>query len=343
MPVGRLVHPDGCAVYHAPMFGYRTTVALLFVLACLQLLVPATSSAKVIYLDAEDIAQVLDKAEEGNRIQVNRTALHALVPPVGQVSVVSAGIVTAVVRNHPVKGVSLIVFIADRDRRFIRPKQASTTLGRATTNAKQCAQGKYSTIAGRYGPAWPQPFEWRISTTGRPGSVTQANFVKYARRSISTWTGARNECGKADRVQLRESYRGTTRSKPDITVLRNGTWGCGKMDGVSEVGWVRAPNAPQSGLTCSVWSLSDSNGDGYQDLIESDIALNTRFGWRTTGSRCSGKSNYVSEVLTHEFGHAIGIGHAPAKPGVMYAYHNFCGRFGLKLSFLDYAAASKLY
>ncbi len=106
---------------------------------------------------------------------------------------------------------------------------------------------------------------------------------------------------------------------------------------------MRAPKSTQSGLTCSTWAMTDSNKDGSLDLVESDIALNTKYPWRVSPSRCSGKGNYVTEVLTHEFGHAIGIGHAPKDAEVMYAYQNFCGRYGFSLSMADYAAAAKLY
>ncbi len=100
---------------------YFRALAAALTIAVAALAAPATSSAKVFHLNAEQIAQLIDKAEEGNRIQINRTALHALVPEPGKANVLSSGRVTAVIRNNPAKGVSLTVFLAPKDPAFVPP------------------------------------------------------------------------------------------------------------------------------------------------------------------------------------------------------------------------------
>jgi hypothetical protein len=79
-----------------------------------------------------------------------------------------------------------------------------------------------------------------------------------------------------------------------------------KFDGFNDVGWMNIKDPNTLGVT---WSGTTTD--------EADMALNTRFSWATNGT-----SDYdVQTVLTHEQGHALGLGHSTVLGAVMEAIY----------------------
>jgi len=77
------------------------------------------------------------------------------------------------------------------------------------------------------------------------------------------------------------------------------------------------------------------NGTTFERITEGDVTMNDGVG------ACWGSTN-VAEIVTHEFGHAIGLGHSGDSNATMYAYAHFDGR-GAALRADDIAGVSFLY
>jgi len=82
--------------------------------------------------------------------------------------------------------------------------------------------------------------------------------------------------------------------------------GAQTLDGRNDVGWLALSGSTTLGVT---WSTSSPT--------EADMALNTRFTWKSTCS--SSGSGYDAEtVFLHENGHVAGLDHAKRTDSVMY-------------------------
>ncbi|MED1785018.1 matrixin family metalloprotease [Brevibacillus fortis] len=72
------------------------------------------------------------------------------------------------------------------------------------------------------------------------------------------------------------------------------------------------------GTTGGVLAQARCYINGFDHIIEADIAINESFAY-STGSKPSSNTWHLRSIMTHEMGHALGIGHLADKPAVMYA------------------------
>lgn len=86
---------------------------------------------------------------------------------------------------------------------------------------------------------------------------------------------------------------------------------------------------------CSSGATMVVNGTTFHRIIEGDVTMNNGLG------ACWGATN-TAEVLTHEIGHVIGLGHSADANATMYAYAHFDGR-GAFVDTDDVAGVSTLY
>jgi hypothetical protein len=161
----------------------------------------------------------------------------------------------------------------------------------APAAAVECRDRTFTTTGGR----WADRMRWSYLARSTPDGVTREGTVAALRRAVRNITGARNDCGRPDRVEATAGYLGTTRSKPGVT--REG--GCVR-DGQNVVGFGRLPEGV-AGLTC-VWVIGDER------IVEADIKLDRAARWTTSLSGCAFEM-LIEAVATHEFGHAFGLGH----------------------------------
>jgi len=131
---------------------------------------------------------------------------------------------------------------------------------------------------------WPQGLHWHYNSSDAPGQLDldDAGMVQKFEEAAAKWTAV---CGVAI------VYDGPTPALPNT--LTNGG-----PDGTSIIGWRPTGNGLQAATT--QWSNTAPNG--AEVLVDSDIMLDPAL--ITT-------QEILGSVLTHEWGHAIGLGHSP--------------------------------
>jgi hypothetical protein len=190
---------------------------------------------------------------------------------------------------------------SDGITRIVQPSEvrgsAAARVGIAGGKAA-CADGKHSEIGFR----WTRPWAWRFRASSTPAGLGRAVVERQLRAAVRSITGARNDCGRPDRVSARAAYLGRTSRKP---MVRSDT-GCGRPDGHNVVGFGTLPRFI-AGVTCTVYAFSSR---GWARAIESDVLFNKRHhSWATSPKGCSGGQVILRSVATHEFGHVFGLSH----------------------------------
>lgn len=150
---------------------------------------------------------------------------------------------------------------------------------------------------------WSGVLAWRYNDAGRPAGHSRAAVVRALVHGAEGLPSARNVCGIADEVRAAQAYLGETVVAPTIGVA-GGVISCSPSDGHNVVGWEDLPNNTL-GYACT-WS---SAGEAF----ESDILLDNVHPWYTGDTAPPGCFDQFSlrGVVTHEFGHAFGLGHSP--------------------------------
>ncbi len=155
----------------------------------------------------------------------------------------------------------------------------------AATSPGACSDRAYQLTGGR----WTTALRWSFRAGSTPAGLGRDALAATLRRSFGNIVNARNSCGRADGVSAKASYLGTTSSKPS----------CVNMDGRNVVGF-RALPSDVLARTCW-WTM---NGR----IVEADIQINSALPWATSLASCS-REYMLEAVMTHEVGHAFGLGH----------------------------------
>ena len=110
-------------------------------------------------------------------------------------------------------------------------------------------------------------------------------------------------------------------------------------DGRNVVIFRNASNGSAIASTYSWW-------DGSNRLVDSDVIVwDGAFTFFTGTSGCGGVSNaaYLEDILTHEFGHALGLNHSGAGDATMYPSYGYCSQEMRTLASDDLAGLQSLY
>lgn len=142
---------------------------------------------------------------------------------------------------------------------------------------------------------WNGAYDWWFQAPSTPAGIGKRATERALKRSIANVTGARNDCGRPDRVAATSIYRGRTDRKPAPTAKGQ----CAPMDGYNVIGFGRLPPGI-AGLTC-IYSSGNR-------ILEADIKLDRDARWAVSLASCNFAS-MVEAVATHEFGHVFGLGH----------------------------------
>jgi hypothetical protein len=141
-----------------------------------------------------------------------------------------------------------------------------------------------------------------------PSNISVTSWRSIVNLSQGVWEKATNSCGLHDASSLELSLSVDTSRDAGITSANT----CTGKDG-----WNVIEFGPLSGttlgLTCSYWT---NNSNTKKPMTEADIRLdNSSRSWVTSTSNCSGTKYDLRSVVTHELGHAVGLGHAVAGKG----------------------------
>ncbi len=99
-------------------------------------------------------------------------------------------------------------------------------------------------------------------------------------------------------------------SKSRISIRKNATSSSGQ-DGLNEIYFSNDPNAFNGTGVVGVTQVSFRNGSG--EILEADILINDLFTFTTNIN----ETNYLGNVLTHEMGHFLGLGHGQVAGSTM--------------------------
>jgi hypothetical protein len=141
-----------------------------------------------------------------------------------------------------------------------------------------------------FGARQTNTYKWSFKASSTPSGLNKASVATVLQRAFHNVTGARNDCGRADKVNATQSYLGTTTRGPN----------CGAADGHNVVGFGRLA-AGVLAVTC-FWTNSGR-------IVEADMKITTRQSWALSLATCHGDMPMLEATITHEAGHVFGLGH----------------------------------
>jgi hypothetical protein len=147
-------------------------------------------------------------------------------------------------------------------------------------------------------------YEWYIGDGGMPGALSRDDAKVAFTDAINNITGGYNDCGIADTIDAKSTYKGTTTNEADVSSSsvctdRDGksTWDAGDL------------LAKHTAATCA-WTRTVENN--LDDVIEADVRYNTTDYDFTNNPTSSCNNKYdLRSTGTHEAGHVFGLGHTP--------------------------------
>lgn len=156
-----------------------------------------------------------------------------------------------------------------------------------------CNDSAYSLLGGK----WKQTLNWMYRSSSTPSELNEAKVLSVIKRSFDNITGARNDCGLADTVSATSAYLGATDAKPSVTKQGN----CSPRDNHNVIGFGPLP-AGILAVTCVRTGNNNS-------ITETDIRINSNLAWALSVSSCHFWNELLEPTMTHEIGHAFGLGH----------------------------------
>jgi hypothetical protein len=139
-------------------------------------------------------------------------------------------------------------------------------------------------------------YNWYYNPTGQPSTLADA----LVSTGISTWKSGTNLCtGYSYSYAISYSKVASSSTEPNA-VTSTGT--CGTFNNHNSIGWGALPTGTL-GVTCTKYSNSL--------VVESDTKFSTSAAWFiSAGTSCTGSKADFQGVVTHEFGHTLGLAHA---------------------------------
>jgi hypothetical protein len=144
------------------------------------------------------------------------------------------------------------------------------------------------------GNKWTKTLQWYFNASTTPTELTAQQAEDSLKAAANNITQANNDCGMVDDISATNKYMGRT------TRIASG---CdGTTDGFNVVGFGDLATGTLA-VTCN-WASGGS-------IVESDLRINkVDHNWTVDAASASCKNKFgLGAVMTHEFGHAFGLGH----------------------------------
>ncbi len=204
---------------------------------------------------------------------------------------------------------------------------------RAVASPDKCDDPAYSLINGS---SWPGTYEWYFRQGTTPDELTKRQARDSLRASANNITEAANGCGLADDVSATNAYLGKTNQRTDVTTRP----ACVPNPGPQNVtGFGNIRGVGILAATCTYTTGPNGN------IVHADVLINTDFEWWVSGACTSAYG--LEAVMTHEYGHAFGLGHVDeADHGNLTMSTNIngpCSNFEASLGRGDVLALRDLY
>ena len=190
-----------------------------------------------------------------------------------------------------------------------------------------CDDTNYSTLSPSANPEVKTSQNYKFKSSTTPSSMTVDQAIQHIKSGTKNIVTARNSCGLADVVGPTSAYKGTSSTGAQIYIDTGGAGSGDDMhrcrttsDGQNRVDFGKLI-APTVGLACTWWTSSDGT---HWFIASADIRLKKTAPWTLTpdADDCLNLID-IQGVMTHERGHAFGLGHTtPVASPNQYTHAN---------------------
>jgi hypothetical protein len=143
-------------------------------------------------------------------------------------------------------------------------------------------------------PRWSGSFEWYFNVSSVPAQYDPDEVLGVLKKSFGNITGARNDCGLPDEVIANSTYLGLTEEEPCGETTDRNVLGFGAIPG---------PRSQDTLAEMCPYSTEDGSTRYAHIIISSDVS------WALSLEACKGGEEVLESTVTHEVGHAFGLGH----------------------------------